>query len=260
MSTENTSKINQLLSSQPTGIVFQSFWLSKKGYSPELQRRYRQSRWLDPISAGAMKRAGDKVGYEGALYALQTQSGMTIHPGGKTALNLLGKSHYLSFNPNSVTVFGAKDEFLPTWFTKNDWGIDIDYNKTSFLPADLGLSDFDFKNFTLKISNAPRALMECLYLVPEKEELMGCFHYMEGLNNIRPTLVQGLLENCQSIKVKRLFLYLAEKAGHQWFSSLELEKINLGKGKRSIVKNGVLNKKYAITISRELEEYGDTRI
>lgn len=43
------------------------------------------------------------------------------------------------------------------------------------------------------------------------------FELMEGLNNLRPNQVQDLLEKCESVKVKRLFLYLAEKAGHEWF-------------------------------------------
>ena len=75
---------------------------------------------------------------------------------------------------------------------------------------------------------------------------------MEGLNNLRPDLVQNLLENCSSIKVKRLFLYLAEKASHGWVQHIKLDKIDLGSGKRSIVKNGVYNSKYKITVPTEL--------
>jgi len=36
---------------------------------------------------------------------------------------------------------------------------------------------------------------------------------------------------------------------------LDFSKINLGKGKRSIIKNGVYNSKYQITISRDLANY-----
>jgi hypothetical protein len=44
---------------------------------------------------------------------------------------------------------------------------------------------------------------------------------------------------------------LAEKHEHNWLKELQLEKINLGSGNRVIVKNGVLNKKYNITVPRE---------
>ena len=60
------------------------------------------------------------------------------------------------------------------------------------------------------------------------------------------------LESCTSIKVKRLFLFLAEKANHSWVKHINLEKIDLGSGKRSIVKNGAYNSKYKITVPKEL--------
>jgi hypothetical protein len=75
---------------------------------------------------------------------------------------------------------------------------------------------------------------------------------MEGLNNLRPLQVQKLLEACESIKVKRLFVFMAEKAGHAWFKHVDLSKVNLGSGKRSIVIGGQLDPKYQITLPKEL--------
>lgn len=67
---------------------------------------------------------------------------------------------------------------------------------------------------------------------------------MEGLNNLKPSAVQELLEKCTSIKVKRLFLFMADKAGHEWPGHLDMEKVNLGSGKRSLVHDGAYNSKY----------------
>src|SRR5688572_14149807 len=169
MSTEKTTKINQLLSDQPQGIVFQSSWLVAQGYTPELQKRYRKSRWLESIGSGAMIRAGDKITYEGAVYALQQQTSLSIHPGGKTALSLLGRAHYLDLTPSKVFLFGGRAERLPAWFRKRDWAVSIDYQATAFLPAEAGLTGVDVaqKSFSIKVSNAARALMECLYMAPE---------------------------------------------------------------------------------------------
>ena len=96
--------------------------------------------------------------------------------------------------------------------------------------------------------------MECLYLAPRSQPLQETFELMEGLNNMRPALTQQLLETCRSVKVKRLFLFMADKAGHDWLSYLNLEKIDLGSGKRSIVKDGVYVPRYQITIPKELGE------
>lgn len=260
MSTENTTKINQLLTSLPTGVVLQSFWLAKQGYSTDLQKRYRKSNWLTSIGIGAMIRTGDHVTYDGGVYALQRQSNMSVHPGGRTALSLLGKAHYLSLSEKKVTLFGKKSEKLPSWFLKYKWNVIVDYYQTSFLPPDIGMSEIEVKNFSIKVSDAARALMECLYLTPDKMELVECYELMEGLNNLRPGPVQTLLEHCQSVKVKRLFLYMAEKAGHSWFKFLDLSNVDLGKGKRSVVKNGVYVDKYRITVPKELEEYGNRSV
>jgi hypothetical protein len=231
MSTENATKINQLLNTQPHGVVLQSAWLVTNGYSLELQKRYRKSKWLKSIGTGAMIRTGNRVTYEGAVYALQQQSSLTIHPGGKTALSLQGRSHYLDLSAKRVAMFGGKAEKPPAWFRKHDWGLAIDYHRSSFLPADLGLTDLDVaqQSFSIKVSSAARALMECLYLAPEKQELTECYQLMENLNNLRPDLVQSLLEKCESVKVKRLFLYMATKAKHDWLQYVDTTKVDLGR-------------------------------
>ena len=260
MTTNNGTKINHLLLEQPPGVVLQSFWLAQQGYSIELQKHYRKSNWLKSIGTGAMIRAGEQVSYEGAIYALQNQNAFSVHPGGRTALSLLGKAHYLDLAVKRVIVFGTKGEKLPTWFKNYDWGVTIDYYTTSFLPSDIGLTEVELKYFSIKISDPARALMECLHLAPEKQELVECFEMMEGLNNLVPKQVQTLLEKCQSIKVNRLFLYMAEKAKHKWFQHLDLKNIDLGRGKRSIVKNGIYINKYRITIPKELEQNRESNL
>ncbi|TAN00418.1 MAG: hypothetical protein EPN39_04340 [Chitinophagaceae bacterium] len=250
MSTAKETKINHLLKLIPSNAVLLASWLADNGYSHELQRRYRSSGWFESIGSGAMKRSGEKISYEGALYALQTQINSEIHPGGRTALSILGKAHYLELNTQNAVLFGSEDEVLPAWFKKYNWGIRIDYHATSFLPANLGLEMVEMKSFSLKISGAARAMMECLYLTPHKQEISECYELMEGLNNLPPKKIQQLLEACNSIKVKRLFLYMAEKAGHEWFKHLNLKKINLGEGKRSLTtgKKGIYIDKYKIVV------------
>lgn len=260
MSNQNASKINYLLSSQPYGVVFLSKWLTEQGYSLDLQKRYKKSRWFQSIGPGAMIRTGDSVGYEGAIYALQVQGKAQVHPGGKTALSLQGKSHYLDLGTSKVVLFGDPKEKLPSWFRNYDWELKISYHKSSFLPPALGLTEWTAKNFTIKISSPARAIMECLYLAPKELSLMECYELMEGLNNLRPNLVQELLEQCNSVKVKRLFLYMAEKAGHRWLAYLNREKIDLGKGKRSLSENGTFIPKYQITVPKELENSGKSEL
>lgn len=242
-----------LLSTQPPGTVLSTAWLADQGYSLDLQQRYKKSQWFDSIGTGAMIRHGDQVDYLGGVYALQTQLGLSVHPAAKTALALQGQSHYLEFFTKKAQLFGGKDENLPLWFKNRDWGVGIKCNLTSFLPPVLGLVEIEHKSFKVKVSSSARAVLECLYLAPKAQSLMEVFELLEGLNNLRPASVQQLLEGCTSVKVKRLFLYMADKAGHEWLNYLNLEAVNLGSGKRAIVNDGVYVAKYQITVPKELE-------
>ena len=80
MSLENDIKINQLLKNWPAGVVCLTSWLTANHYSNQLLDKYKKSKWLDSIGSGAMIRSGDKVSYEGGVYALQEQLRMNIHP------------------------------------------------------------------------------------------------------------------------------------------------------------------------------------
>lgn len=257
MSTEFGTKINRLLQLQPPGVVLTSSWLKKQGYSSELLRKYRNNHWLTKIGNGAMIRSKDAIDYLGAICALQQQLNLNVHPAAKTALSLLGKTHYLELSAAKVFLFGKSNETLPTWFNNQKWEVEVTYVTSSFLPAKKGLVEYEHKSFKIKIASAARAMMECLYLVPQEQDFLECFQIMQGLTNLAPNTTQDLLETCTSVKVKRLFLYLAEKSGHVWFNRLDINRIDLGRGNRSLLSNGVYISKYKITVPKimETDEY-----
>lgn len=250
MSTQKRTKINKLLSTIPPGVVILISWLQEQGYSRDLINRYKRSGWFRSIGNGALVRSDDEVDIYGALFALQQQGNRQIHIGGRSALSLLGQSQYIEMNPQYLVLFGSK-KYLPCWFKKYEWGIKTNYHFTTFLSPNLGITSISHKGFSVHISNGIRGLMECLFLAPDHQEISECYEIMENLNNVRPEKVQELLQNCSSIKVKRLFLSLAENIGHEWFHYIDTSKIDLGKGKRSFVKGGIFDKKYLITVPQE---------
>ena len=251
MSTRAASKLNQLLQTMPRGAVLLSAWLVDMGYSHDLQQKYIRSKWLTPIGRGAYKRTGDDISILGAIYALQKQANKVIYPGGPSALYLQGYSHDIAMENQPLTLFTTEAVALPVWFTKH-WSGQYIFRRTTMLPVNETLTDYDTGNFKIHISSVSRAIMECLEMAPAHFDLEEAWLIMESLNALPPQQVQQLLEQCSSIKTKRLFLYFAEKAGHSWFKHLHFTKINLGTGKRSIVKNGVLNPKYQITLPKNL--------
>ena len=90
--------------------------------------------------------------------------------------------------------------------------------------------------------------MECIKLADGNDALAYARELMGGLNTLRPNLVQALLEDCRSVKVKRYFLWCAEDAQHPWFSRLDLDRISLGQGKRQLVTGGGYDSRYRITV------------
>lgn len=248
MSTDNQTKINRLLSQTPEGVVLVTPWLEELGYSAELLKRYKKSGWFKSLGGGALVRNGQNPDYLGGVYALQHQLGLSIHPGGATALALTGKAHFLEMDNAPIILFGDPRENLPLWFKRTDWEAQVKYHASNFIPPGLGMVTHDTGRFSVEISGQARAVMEYLYESKDAQSIVHAYELMEGLNTIRPTQAQQLLEQCRSIRVKRLFLFLADKAGHSWFSYLDISKINCGAGKRSLVKGGSYNRDYQITV------------
>ena len=132
----------------------------------------------------------------------------------------------------------------------------IKYMTTSFLGDELlGVETMTINQHDLLVSSPERAILECLNLPDASSSLLDIYYIMEGLTTLRPKLVQALLEACTSQKVKRLFLYMAEKADYSWYKALKLENVNLGTSRFMITPIGKYINKYNMTISKELAEY-----
>ncbi len=236
------------------GTLLLAPWLEALGISRDLQAFYLKSGWLAPVARGAYARPNEDVPWEGAVFALQSQVALPVHAGALTALAKLGQTHYLRGGRERVFLFTSARANVPAWLLKTDWGQPMEYIRTSMLPDGIGLEMNDERTFGITISGAERAIMECLYLAPDDVDLLECYQIMEGLTNLRPKLVQTLLEKCSSIKVKRLFLYMADKAGHAWMSFVDTSRIALGSGDRKIGAGGAYIRKYGLSVPKTLTE------
>jgi hypothetical protein len=59
------------------------------------------------------------------------------------------------------------------------------------------------------------------------------------------------LKSCTNVKVKRLFLWLAQRQGHAWFNGLTPLDYNLGAGKRVVAVEGRLDNTWLITVPKD---------
>jgi len=248
------SKLNQLLKKWPKGTVATGSWLQEHGVYRQLARRYAESGWIHPLGCGAFLRAEDDVDWFGGLYALQTQLRLRVYAGGSTALSLQGLGYHLPMgNKAAVSLFSERRERLPAWFTRYEWGVRIHHHSPRLFESSgpAGFTDVQHGAFSLRISAPERAILEVLHLATTNDAYMHAVELMSGLGTLRPQVLQALLEGCRSVKVKRLFLWAAESAGHEWFKRIETERLDLGKGKRSVFRNGRYDPKYRITVPKQ---------
>lgn len=248
------TKINNLRQQIPSNGIMLTSWLEKSGFNRNEVYDYMESGWLQRISTGVYQFTGDTPTLYGILASYQKQIGLKYHIGAASALELKGFSHYIAMGKPTAVVFSPVRPPLPKWLNDADLDMNLAEVTTKVLGT-IGIEQMDYQEQTLTVSSPERAIMECVLLSPSRYDLMDVYYLMEMLTSLRSALIQQLLENCTSVKVKRMFLYMAEKAHHRWFAKLDLSKISLGSGTRSFAKGGVKVNTYDIVIPKELADY-----
>lgn len=270
MSEQSPGKLNRLLEHLGDADLVSSRWLRANGYGTSLVARYVHSGWLVSPARGAYMRAGAKPSWDGVLYSLQQHEGLSLHAGGRFALTWFGHAHYLEVGaPSAVDLYGP--DRLPPW--ANRLGLAEQFHprgKGPFAagPSSLGAStpEEDLYAFGLERHADSSMVGEVVFSSPERAILELCdgtpgaaLAYeadaaIQGLAGLRPELASRLLQQCRSIKAKRLFLALADRHEHPWFARLELGSVELGSGKRMFVPGGRMNAKYGISLPTDLDE------
>jgi hypothetical protein len=279
MAGQKDSFLNRLERDLPEGLVVDAAWLRKRGYSRQLLNHYTSNGWLEQPARGIYKRPRGKLGWQQVVISLQALLQWPLVIGGRTALELQGYAHYLSRELKEVHLYGPKRP--PGWVEKLPLDVRFVYHNGSKLfrndPITRGLSSLNSNlkqqhgksndpihgswtiqpwgqwEWPLTLSTPERALFELLDELPSHESFHQVDMLMEGLSNLSPRRLQKLLVDCKNVKVKRLFFYFADRHPHAWLKRLDKDAIDLGEGKRMLVKNGKLNKAYLITVPEDMD-------
>lgn len=272
MSAQKGSKLNQLERALPEGLLVDASWLERQGYYRSQRSQYVSAGWLEQPARGVFCRPRGVVSWEQVVISLQTLLEFPVSVGGRSALELQGYAHYLPQTQESIHLYS--DKKLPAWVSNlNIEQAFIFHNRLRNLPkVELPpqalslterLSESDILDGALRIerwgqwkwplviSMPERAYLELLDELPNKETFHMADVIMEGLVNLSPRRMQLLLQACTSVKVKRLFFFFAERHQHRWLAHINNKKIDLGKGKRLLVKGGKLDAKYQITVPEQ---------
>lgn len=282
MSAQNASKLNRLQHGLPEGLVVDTSWLEAQGYSSALRSRYVRNGWLEQPARGAYRRPGGRLLWQHVVISLQALLELPVIVGGRTALELHGYSHYVSADGvRDVYLYG--DVPLPGWVKKLDIGAKFIFHNPKRLfreaPIPRGLTHVSWSleghegqtpisrdpihgsltqltwgqwNWPITLSTPERAVLELLDELPKKETFHQADKLIEGLRTLSPRRLQKLLEDCRSIKVKRLLLWFADRHAFRWRRQIRDDRVDLGKGKRMLVRGGKLDSRYLITVPEDL--------
>ena len=288
MSGKDSGKLNRLLQQVPEGMLVDAAWLQRHGYAGSLRHRYTSSGWLEQVANQVYRRPPSNLrqGHSKELpwtlvvTSLQTLMGWPGVVGGRTALELQGYAHYLSpTGPQLIHLYG--DTSPPGWLKKLPsttsyvfhraarlFGADrpvatfdaiaVDITTGAATPLPKGLTGgssvvpWSATSWPVACSTPERALLELLDELPEHESFDQVDALFQSLNNLRPRKMQALLEACTKVRVNRLFFWFANRHQHRWLLQIKQGSVELGKGKRVIVRGGRLDTKFNITVPRDM--------
>ncbi len=286
------TKLNLLQILLPEGLLADAAWFSSRTYSSSLRHRYCAGGWLEQVAKGVFRRPLYKPGREDekvplrwqhVIVSLQMIMERPIVVGGRTALELRGFSHYASLSgPRAIHLYG--DEPAPGWLKKLSIETPfVCHNARRLFRAEPIASAFETLKavldseeplgrtpihgsltwtdsgdwyWPLVLSTPERAVFELLNELPGKETFHQADMLLEGLTNLSPKRLNRLLRECRSVKVKRLFLWFADRHCHAWLKQLDRDRIDLGSGKRMLVRGGRLDPTYQITVPEDLSAGG----
>lgn len=279
MGSQDRRKINQLARELPEGLLVDAAWLEKRGYYGALRKKYVDLGWLEQPARRVYRRPRGAISWEQAVISLQTLLEVPVAVGGRTALELQGFAHYLVRQQKEIHLYGHKPP--PSWlddlplpvrfvfrngerlFRKDpitrgvaslSWNVGAGENVgDDRLRSGLTVQSWGHWDWPLTLSTPERAVLELLDELPDRESFHQVDKLMESLVNLRPGRLQKLLEDCASVKVKRLFFFFADRHPHAWLKRIERARVDLGKGKRMLARGGKLDPTYGITVPRDLD-------
>ncbi len=278
MTKRKEDKLNWLQRNLPEGLIVDAAWMTARGYSTPLRTQYVAAGWLNQPARRVYQRGNTPLSWHQIAISLQTLLELDIVVAGMSALEHHGFAHFVKHAAGRIQLSGP--DRPPTWLKtlptetqfiyRSDKKL-FDRFRASTAPHSLAALDSHQERLApapspaihiepwgpwrwpLHLSTPERAILELMSELPDHESFHHVDAIMEGLATLRPRRLNPLLADCRSIKVKRLFLFFAKRHNHAWFKHIDQKALDLGTGKRMIVKGGRLDPTYQITVPGDLD-------
>ena len=239
----------------PPGLVVTRSWLMQCGLRRHRLDNLVKSGRLASPATGVYALPSTRLVWQGAVRSLQRMGGAAV-VGGLSALELQGRAHYLPLSPRrTLNLYGPAP--APRWMNRLGLAETFRSRRTPWLrrsgeargdvPFSVQLPWGDGVR-TIGVSTLERALFEALKGVPGETSYEHADLLMQGLDDLSPRRLDALLRRTRSVKIKRLFFWLAGRHGHLWAQRLDIGDYDLGRGKRLLARGGRLVSEYGFTV------------
>lgn len=250
----------------PYGMLATKKWLVEQGLSTHALDNAVKTDTLLLLARGVYSQYSRAVTWEGVVASMQRMMKKSMDEqlppvvvGGLSALFISGLSQYLSLGSTPHIHLYATGK-LPSWLARLSLPIKFEGHSTSKLWPDSLSQDRSFVKKhewgeqlpPVYFSCPEKAILEVLMDLSESVSFEHADELMQGLVNLSPRKLDALLKSCKSVKVKRLFFWLAKRQAYPWFDKLNVENYDLGSGKRVVAKGGKLDTEYLITVPQHM--------
>lgn len=251
MTSKSEKPLEQCL---PEGQLVNRAWLKARGFGRPHVDYFLRAGKLEAIFRGVYRRPGPPLKWEHVVYSLN-EVGYPVRVGGRSALELQGLAHHLPLGQmQRIDLYGPGK--MPGWVVRFQGSFQFEIHKQRLfnpLPvAAVHSRPFGAWDWPIPHSTPELAMLELLAGVKETADFSVADKIFESVVNLRPRLLRDLLIACTQVKAKRLFLWFSDRHNHDWRRLLNNDGIDLGRGKRMIVKGGAYDAAYKITVPREI--------
>ena len=273
-------KLNKLPAILPEYVLVDASWLAAQGYSGVQASRYAASGWLERPVRGVYMRPACRLSWQAVIVSLQTVLGNSLSVGGLSALEMQGYAHFIYPQmPATIWLHGRRRP--PAWLARLDVGRKFAFRRAGRLfapesryvcpaqrrfwnpeeqrfvppaamPVGVRRLAWSEKGFEMWVSGPERAMLELLDEVPGRYALGNADATIDGLTGMNPQLLQEMLEDCRSVKVKRLALWSIRRHFPRLLDHIDMQGIDLGRGNRVIARGGFLDREYRITLPESM--------
>lgn len=252
----------------PYGMLATRKWLMARGLGGHTLDNAVKSKRLLSLAPGVYSQYTRDLRWEGVVASLQYMEGAStpsVYAGGLTALSVMEMQDPPPAGAPVVRLYAS--DRPPAWLFRLPLPARFKWHSVKSLWPESVMADEDYLDAygwdlglpPLHVSCPERALMEALMSVPKGINFDQADDLMMGQILMSPRKLDALLDACRSVKVKRLFFWLAARADHQWFGDLDRAKYDLGSGKRVLEEGGKLDREHLITVPHHMADGGRGR-